>query len=120
MFGVADRRRKSLMAVALPKRVDPVAEDAAVQFWLARLPDSRLIYLGQMRRFLAWLVRQEGWKDSTVADPIPDLKVDLSTPEKCQEMMEKVKALEAAGQLDPARAKAMIGTIQNTLRLVGK
>ena len=34
--------------------------------------------------------------------------------------MKKVKALEAAGQLEPARAKAMIGTIQNALRLLGK
>ena len=58
------------MAVALPRRVDPVAEDAAAQFWLARLPDSRLIYLGQMRRFLAWLGRQEGWKDSTAGSLI--------------------------------------------------
>jgi len=58
------------VAVALPRHVDPVAEDAAVQFWLARLPDSRLIYLGQMRRFLAWLGRQEGWKDSTAGSLI--------------------------------------------------
>jgi len=70
VFGVADPRRRSLMAVALPRRVDPVVDDAAVQFWLARLPDSRLIYLGQMRRFLAWLGRQEGWMDSTAGSLI--------------------------------------------------
>jgi hypothetical protein len=62
-----------------------------------------------------------GKDDSAEADATrSDMKVDLSTPEKCQEMIQKVKALEAAGQLGPAEAKAMIGTIQNALSLFGK
>ena len=59
--------------------------------------------------------------DSAESNTIrPDMKVDFSTPEKCQEMIQKVRALEAAGQLGPAEANAMIGVIHNTLRLFGK
>ena len=62
-----------------------------------------------------------GKDDSAEADATrSDMKVDLSTPEKCQEMIQKVKALEAAGQLGPAQANAMMGTIQNALSLFGK
>lgn len=38
MLGVAARRRQ--VTVAVPKLVDPAAEDLAVQKWLKRLPDS--------------------------------------------------------------------------------
>ena len=59
--------------------------------------------------------------DSAESNTIsPDMEVDLSTPEKCQEMIQKVRASEAAGQLEPARAKAMIELVQNTLRLFDK
>jgi hypothetical protein len=47
------------VTVAVPRLVDPVEEDPAVRKWLARLPDSRLIYLGQIKRFMKWLRSQD-------------------------------------------------------------
>jgi hypothetical protein len=54
---VAGRRRQ--VTVAVPRLVDPVEEDPAVRKWLTRLPDSRLIYLGQIKRFMKWLHGQD-------------------------------------------------------------
>jgi hypothetical protein len=53
------------VTVAVPKLVDPVAEDLAVQKWLKRLPDSANVYGGQLRRFMVWLHGRPGWEHVT-------------------------------------------------------
>jgi hypothetical protein len=55
---------------------------------------------------------------ATVASTGPDLNVDLSTPEKCEEVILRIQELEKTGQMDAARAKSMIQLIHNAEALL--
>lgn len=43
---------------------------------------------------------------------------DLSTPEKCQITIQRILTAQAEGQLSATQAKAMIGAVNNCLRLL--
>ena len=44
-------------------------------------------------------------------------EIDLSTPEKCNQLIERIKSLQAAGRLEPGQARVMIQTVNNALEL---
>ena len=58
-------------------------------------------------------------KNSTETDSeslIPELgKIDLSSPEKCEELIQRIKNLQAAGRLEADQAQVMIRTVNNAL-----
>jgi hypothetical protein len=60
-------------------------------------------------------------KESTEADSeslIPGLgKIDLSSPEKCQELIQRIKNLQATGRLGAGQAEVMIQTVINALEV---
>lgn len=67
---------------------------------------------------------EKGEEDSEEADstetnsdsPIVDLpKMSLSSPEKCEEMMQYVTGLQAEGRLQPKQAQVIIQAINNAL-----
>ena len=43
---------------------------------------------------------------------------DLSTPEKCQETIQRILTAQAEDQLSATQARAMIGAVNNCLRLL--
>jgi hypothetical protein len=62
---------------------------------------------------------EKGEEDSDESDsPIVDLpKIDLNTPEKCQEMMQYVTTLQAKGRIKPKQAEVIFQAINNALEL---
>jgi hypothetical protein len=58
-------------------------------------------------------------ESAQTTDPVnvkPNVDIDLSTPEKCQETIQRIRNEEMEGHLSAADANVMVGAVRNALR----